>query len=230
MSILFDNTHIQWLDYRHDDLLANDDINVFKINCSVYSRIEENLTAILTKAEVEKKNRFFKKADAVRFALGKYFLRKILGEQVNSSPKSIHFLLTETNKPYLSEINFNISHSGDYVAIAISKKVMGIDVELIRNNFDYSSIAMVCFTADERALITNIKDFYTLWTRKEAVLKASGEGIVDNLHDIECIKPYVQWQKNHYQLKSYLIDDGHLLSLAYTESAQNFQFWNLDLY
>lgn len=227
MSVLFNSSPIQWLNYHQQDFFDGDDIHVFKIHCNLYPIIEKDLARVLTEAEIEKKNRFFKIADAERFALGKYFLRKILAEQLNAYPKNIRFSISESSKPYLPEIHFNISHSGDYVVIAISKKNVGIDVELIKDHFDHELLAEVCFTSNERKLITNLEDFYTFWTRKEAILKASGEGLIDDLHDIECIGQNVQRQENNYLLKSYLMDDKHLLSLAYDDSAKDLQFWNL---
>jgi len=218
---------IKWLNYHEHVSLAETDHHVFKINCNIYPQIESYLAIVLTKPELEKMSTFFKKNDAIRFALGKYFLRKIVSRKLNIEPRNIDFLLTKYNKPYLQEVDFNISHSGAYVAIAISNKPIGIDVELIKNHFDYDELARVCFTLNERKLISNLHDFYAFWTRKEAILKASGEGLVDNLLDIECISQTVKRHQNSFQLKTYSIDQNHLLSLAHDESIKNFKFWSI---
>jgi 4'-phosphopantetheinyl transferase len=226
---IFNNPPIKWFGYWPQNLLKSDVAHVFKIHCSFYGQIEKKISTVLTEAEMEKMNRFFKKSGAVRFALTKYFLRQILSEQLHQKPRDINFLLTDAYKPYLPEINFNISHSGDYVVIAINKENIGIDVELIKNNFDYKPLADVCFTPKERKLITNLTDFYKFWTRKEAILKASGEGLIDDLQEIECIAEQVQRQKNTYKLKSMMIDNVHFLSIAHVNSVEQIHFWNLAL-
>lgn len=219
---------IEWLNYHEHVYLAETDHHVFKINCNIYSQIENYLAMVLTKPELEKMSRFFKKDDAIRFALGKYFIRKIVSKKLNIEPANIDFLLTNENKPYLPGVEFNISHSGNYVTIAISNKPIGIDVEMVKNHFDHDELARACFTLNERKLISNLHDFYIFWTRKEAILKASGEGLVDNLLEIECISQTVKRHQNIYELRSYAIDENHLMSLAHDESIKNFKFWSID--
>ncbi|RZL30652.1 MAG: 4'-phosphopantetheinyl transferase superfamily protein, partial [Pedobacter sp.] len=142
-------------------------------------------------------------------------------------PATIKFLLTTANKPYLPNINFNLSHSGDYVVIAIGENALGVDVEVIKDHFDHDLLAKVCFTINERKQIGNLEDFYTFWTRKEALLKATGEGLIDNLLEIECISHRVKRHKEIYALKSFLIDDKHLLSIAYDENVEDVYFWEI---
>ena len=229
MSSLFSLSIIQWLNNYEQQIVATNAVHIFKIHCSMYANVADNLTVVLSATEIEKMNRFLRTDDAKRYALGKYFTRKILGKKLNIEPKDINFLLAENKKPYINDISFNISHSGDYVVLAISKKAIGIDVEIIKNHFDYDPLAEVCFTQNERKLITNLENFYTFWTRKEAILKATGEGLIDNLLDIECIADKITRHKKTYVVSSHLIDQKHLLSLAYEDSLQKICFWNVTI-
>lgn len=226
MESLYSNAPIEWEDYRKQILFDDGNLHIFSFRLDVSAKLTDKFATFLSDAEIEKKNRFFKIEDANRFALGKYFLRKILSEQLSVEPKKINFSLANNNKPYIAEFNFNLSHSGDFVVIAIGKSEIGIDVEQIKTHFDHSSLAKECFTINERNLINNLEDFYCFWTRKEAILKASGEGLIDNLHEIECIAGKVQRHGTNYQLNSFLIDRNHMLSVACENTHSKLFFWN----
>ena len=83
-------------------------------------------------------------------------------------------------KPYLKEqdVFFNLSHSVSYAVIAVSHHEVGVDVEHVS---PYSlSVAEKCFTAEEMKWLLqhrNRRDFYRLWTGKESVMKAVGDGL-----------------------------------------------------
>jgi phosphopantetheinyl transferase len=82
-------------------------------------------------------------------------------------------------KPYLKNqsINFNISHSGDYVVLATANREIGVDIEKIAVYPD--KVAIRCFTLPEREWMEQEGEneaFYRLWTAKESVMKASGLG------------------------------------------------------
>src|SRR5690606_2936693 len=91
-------------------------------------------------------------------------------------------------KPYLTShpsIFFNVSHAGDYALIAIAKYPIGIDVEFINKNFDYKEILPNIFNKIEIDEInlnqSNHHTFYKYWTRKEAIVKAIGKGIDNDI-------------------------------------------------
>jgi phosphopantetheinyl transferase len=85
----------------------------------------------------------------------------------------------KNDKPYFKdypEIRFSLSHSGDIVLLAIGKTEIGIDIEKIRN-LDYSSLSDRYFAEGEKAEIKTLEDYFRVWTRKEAYLKLTSEGI-----------------------------------------------------
>lgn len=99
------------------------------------------------------------------------------------------FNYNEHGKPSIAghpEIHFNISHCQSAIAVAVSDKPIGIDIEsyrdadasLIRHVMNPAEAALIEADADPRAA------FIRLWTQKEAVLKLRGTGIIDNLQDV----------------------------------------------
>jgi 4'-phosphopantetheinyl transferase len=79
-------------------------------------------------------------------------------------------------------LHFNISHSGELVALAIAREAVGIDVEEIREMRDLLGIARRFFSAEEAQRVEEDGDqFFRIWTAKEAVVKAIGSGVSDGL-------------------------------------------------
>ena len=79
-----------------------------------------------------------------------------------------------------SGIELSVSHSGDLVLVAVSDgSPIGVDVEEItaRGPVDHNRVAMRVCDPSERPHLGNLRDFLVYWTRKEAVLKASGDGL-----------------------------------------------------
>ena len=123
-----------------------------------------------------------KKAACVSIMAG-YLLIEAVKEAYGMNKDDIRVLKTEFGKPYLencSDFKYNISHSGDYVAIAYGKEDVGIDIEQIRETD--LKIADRFFHHDEIEYITRTnkeqnKRFFEIWTGKEAYLKYTGQGI-----------------------------------------------------
>lgn len=89
-------------------------------------------------------------------------------------------LYNEFGKPYVKGgKHFNISHSGDYVIIALSEKPVGVDIEMHKEH-DYMRLSQLTFHENEQRLIeksnNRADDFFMLWTLKEAYMKLVGRG------------------------------------------------------
>ena len=101
-------------------------------------------------------------------------------------------IATGTNrKPYFQnnpDVQFNVSHSGDWVVLAFSSFPVGVDCEQLDPNFNFTDILDSYFNQVERNFIVNsalpVRSFYQLWTRKEAFLKLIGVGIDENIVNI----------------------------------------------
>jgi len=123
-----------------------------------------------------------------RFIAGHGLLRAILARQLNCAPESVMFETGAWGKPRLAGdhcLKFNLSHSGDYMAVALSWEYdVGIDIERARPEIsrEIESMAAHAFSPQISRRITalpssrRIAAFYRQWTRREAVLKAGGTG------------------------------------------------------
>ncbi len=118
-------------------------------------------------------------------------LRQILAHFLDTRPQLVVLRTSPTGKPFLenSPICFNLSHTTGMVLIAITlKHEIGVDIESATQNpaapsFDFESLAQRFFTPAEHAALLafppaeRLRAFYRCWTRKEALLKATGTGI-----------------------------------------------------
>jgi 4'-phosphopantetheinyl transferase len=97
---------------------------------------------------------------------------KFLERKINAFNLKVEF--NENGKPLIEGINFNISHSHNLVAVAISSHEVGIDLELIEDK-DNSKIAKKIMNEEEyQKYLKNKEYFYKVWTKKEAYLKRKG--------------------------------------------------------
>ena len=124
----------------------------------------------------------------------------------------------EYNRPYLDgDIDFNISHSGEYVFCAIAKNLkLGIDIEEIRDiNFsDFNGI----MSKEQWDFIFSsencLKAFYKYWTAKESIIKADGRGLSISLENIHIKKDYGFYENNQWFLKELNIAKKYCACLA----------------
>jgi 4'-phosphopantetheinyl transferase len=102
----------------------------------------------------------------------------------------LRFSYSKKEKPSLapphdgSGVNFNISHSGGIALLAFARRrEVGVDVEQIRRDSDLQAIARRFFSANEQTQLARLTDdervdaFFRCWTRKEAYIKATGDGL-----------------------------------------------------
>ena len=179
----------------------------------------------LTLSEQVKRKRFIQQADKDRFSLGRYLIRTILPKYKPELTPLFELDFTLTNKPFIqnSAIHFNLAHSGNWVALAVSNKTVGVDIELIKPITDIEEVMKPCFNDSEIETIVNSSDslnsFYKFWTRKEAILKATGQGIATNLLDINVLDgehfiELEQWNANQMYLNTYAFQTEYIISTA----------------
>jgi len=206
-------------------------IHIFKVDVAEkFKDISAHYKSILSDLEILKAERYVQSADKERFITSKYFLRIILSKFLNISPNKLSFDFQKNKKPQLNGIEFNVSHSGAIILITVSNKPIGIDVEFTSRSFDFKSLLDICFHPDERERlsIADKNTFYTFWTRKEALLKATGEGLIDDLKSISTINNSIRRQNHFYELKSFLIQEDYIASIAYqSPSTGSFKFWKI---
>jgi 4'-phosphopantetheinyl transferase len=202
------------------------------------------LEDILDLEERAKASRFQQEADRQRFVISKAVLRVLLGRYTGINPKEIRVRSGKNKKPALEsnsgrELHFNISHSGNWILVAISGQEIGVDVEEIHASFSYQNLLSFSFSEEEAAFIENSglphQSFYQLWTRKESLLKATGKGLVDELSRIPSLNSV---QKNpteitgstkNWEILSFPVDEKHVGSVAFLPVKTALQFFNFQL-
>ena len=154
------------------------------------------LRAVLSVDERERADRFRFDRDRGRFIAARAGLRQILGACLNSDPRELVFEYGSQGKPALagsgSLLQFNLSHSGDMAVYALADgREIGIDIERLDAQRDNDGIANRFFTAVESKTLSMIPNerrhlaFTQLWVRKEAFLKAQGQGLFMSLDGME---------------------------------------------
>ncbi len=144
---------------------------------------EASLYPLLSDSILESINNFVFKEDRIRSLIGKRLLDLAFGEKVGEK-----VLYSKYGKPYLeNQKHFSISHSGNCVVLAVSGNEVGIDIEECRPT-DFKAF-LPYFAKMEREYLSDSTDkidsFYTIWTKKEAILKAKAIGINDNMQDLD---------------------------------------------
>lgn len=119
-------------------------------------------------------------------------LRAVLCYRLNTDNDKLEFCLSDKGKPFLKnrKIYFNVSHTKGLVAVAVSNVSIGIDIELIRD-IDPKFCSRFC-SRDEQAYVIPDGElrkirFFEVWTRKEAIVKQSGEGLSMNIAQIDTL-------------------------------------------
>ncbi len=155
------------------------------------------ISAQLPDEEQQRASRFRIDAARHRFVLARTILRRCLGASLGVDPTTLVFAAGHRGKPYLSPLaigdppQFNLSHSGDVVALAIASVDVGVDVESLRAvaNADTIGASVLQFgrTVNHRQARRRARDraFLRIWTQKEAYLKATGLGVGMPLREVE---------------------------------------------
>jgi 4'-phosphopantetheinyl transferase len=167
--------------------LGNDLMHVWVSNASELRCSDEQIQALLSPQERRRSAAFHFEADARRYRVAHALLRDVLSRYLRIEPAAIEFRPNAFGKPLLAgraELAFNLSHSGDVSVCAIATgNSTGADVERIRTLEDLSELAAVSFSPGERVQLEKylgvelLKAFFACWTRKEAYVKARGEGL-----------------------------------------------------
>lgn len=137
-----------------------------------------------------------------RYVVNHGLLRLILAQYVEDSAVDLVFKKTEWGKPFLydyPQISFNLSHSGDCFALAVSKDCqLGIDIECYKPRQGYEGLVKRCFATEEANAWYDLPDeerglsFYRYWVKKEAFVKAVGKGITVGLNQCVIDSDYPQ--------------------------------------
>jgi 4'-phosphopantetheinyl transferase len=167
--------------------LSGGEVHIWTLPTTAASATAVMFEPILAPDELDRARRFHFTHLRESFLIARGALRCLLGRYLDLHPKSIQFSYSSKGKPALeagAHIHFNMTHSGGLAAIAITAGCqIGVDLEQIRPLSDMQQIAARFFCSEETAEIMSLtqgereRAFFCCWTRKEAYVKAIGDGL-----------------------------------------------------
>lgn len=173
-------------------LLATNEVHLYTIDLTAAAQQTDHCF-LLSPDEQQRAKRFHHPVHKQRFTAARSSLRIILSQYLEISPKEILFSYTDNNKPGIagsSIIQFNLAHTHDLAIYAITKnQSVGVDVEKIADR-QVEAIAKRFFSIDENKHLATLapaeckQSFYQIWALKEALVKASGKGLLQPLASI----------------------------------------------
>ncbi len=169
--------------------VAPDEVHVWAVSLLPAEDLLKDFNNSLSSDEHARAERFKFPHLRRRFIASQGYLRHILGCYLQQPPHALEFQRTERGKPFLTipqahNVRFNVSHSHEMAVYGIMQThELGIDVEYLRPMPDAEQIATRFFSAPEQASLLalpaeqRVPAFFRCWTRKEAFIKAIGEGL-----------------------------------------------------
>ena len=180
-----------WVPAPTDLVLSGDDVHVWRVRLDQSEACARRLQPILSADEQARARRFHFERDRKHFLVARGLLRLILSLYLDLEPSQLRFRYGTHGKPSLvtmshhETVSFNASDSGGLALYAITRgRKVGVDLEQIRTDFSCKQIAEQFFSAREKAMLQGLHTegairtaFFDCWTRKEAYIKARGEGL-----------------------------------------------------
>jgi 4'-phosphopantetheinyl transferase len=175
--------------------LQSDAVHVWCRSLAADPTTLERAGKVLSDQERERAARYRVEHARNAFALTRSALRLLLASYLDQSPQAVRFQIAEYGKPLLDptrDLHFNVSHTeGLALLVFANKRKVGVDVEKIRSQPDALRLAHRFFSETERRQLENVPTrelngaFFRCWSRKEAYIKARGEGLALPLHEFD---------------------------------------------
>jgi 4'-phosphopantetheinyl transferase len=180
----------QWSPVNHLPPLEDHEVRLWRIDLAGAAGHAGRYTSLLTPDEQAEANR--RSIGQVRdhFTIGRACVRILIGDALEMDPRQVTIVKGVHGKPEIPvlaghSISFNLAHSKNTLLIALRRKgAIGVDVEYFDRSTDIMEVAQANFTKNEiKALAaadleTRLRTFYRYWTRKEAIGKADGRGLL----------------------------------------------------
>jgi 4'-phosphopantetheinyl transferase len=173
-----------------DDVMADPAVEVVVTRLDVVPDIVLASAALLSDAERQRASRFAFDRERRRFVVARARLRQLLGARLHVRPDAVELVYGKRGKPALagrfadSGLRFNLSHCDDVALYAFSHgREIGVDIEAVRMVPDADVIAARMFSRGENEVYRTLDPrdkplgFFNCWTRKEAFIKALGDGL-----------------------------------------------------
>lgn len=228
-------------------ILGDYEIHVWHTSLTQPHPIIQKLRQTLTADELSRAKRFHFEKDRRRFIIARGVLREILSRYTTLLPDALRFAYTDYGKPFLSQpadtdLRFNVSHSGEVALYAITQRYkLGLDVEQIRPMPDATQVAERFFSEQENKVFHSISPehkneaFFNCWTRKEAYIKAIGEGLSHPLDSFDVTLAPGEAAKllavrnapseQSWWLHAFTPTPGYVAALAIERAAWQLKYW-----
>lgn len=218
--------------------LSESTINIWSFPTSASHHVFETFKKVLIPEERDRALRFRFHHLCTSFVIARGALRYLLGHYLNCHPADVSLVRGLKGKPAVespSNLQFNMTHSGDLAVIALTlRREIGVDIEQIRPLADMQQIAKHFFCPEEAAEVMFAPEaerdraFFLCWTRKEAYIKATGDGLSTPLSSFRVTvhpdKParFVHVQHAESEADSWTLHDlqvavGYAAALAYRD-------------
>ncbi|HDR7912403.1 TPA: 4'-phosphopantetheinyl transferase superfamily protein [Bacillus wiedmannii] len=205
-------------------------INISKISENKMKKMESSINKdILNEIQLIKV-----KEERKRRITSAYFLKDLLSKKLGVPPANIEIMKNEYGKKRCSNdvnLHFNISHSGDWVAVGFSRFEIGIDIEEMLE-FDFKEV-IPFFVEEEQVYLNGLNkqkkmfQFYRMWTAKESYMKYTGLGFNLDLNSFSVpFQNYgeIKLSNSHFRdgpkVSSFLFDDKYYMSIC-SEKIEN---------
>lgn len=172
--------------------LTDSEVHVWSSSLDISDAYLDVFRRVLSEDELERANRFHFEKDRKHFVASRGILRFLLGAYAEIPPAQIRFVYGDKGKPFLSgtpsHLRFNVSHSHGRALWGFTKhRRFGIDLEYTQREVDIDAVAQRFFSAKEWHAMKGLPFeerktcFFNCWTRKEAFVKALGDGLTFGL-------------------------------------------------
>ena len=171
---------------KHVPLLAADRVHVWRVRLDQDEATTARMQRLLSGDELARAARFHFPHLRTHYVAARAALRLLCGAQTGTPAQNISFAYTQNEKPFLpgAVLRFNVSHAHTVglLAFALDREI-GVDIEYVRDRIDAGQIALRYFSPAEISDFLSVANadrqqaFYNGWTRKEAYIKAIGDGL-----------------------------------------------------
>ena len=168
--------------------LTASEVHIWQVGLDMPDARWQALMSLLSDDELAKAERFHFAKHRRRHTVSHAALRILLGQYIACPPRSCDFSYNAHGKPRLAgedhRIKFNLSHTKEIMLVAlVLDSEVGIDIESVTRNVDYMGVGQRWFSALESHTLQSLPEhergdaFFRAWCRKEAYIKARGEGM-----------------------------------------------------
>jgi 4'-phosphopantetheinyl transferase len=235
---------IAWGSPERQPQLTKDEVHIWRAKLDLDSISVERFSADLSPDEKTRATRFVLLKDRRRFTVARSILRQLLGGYLRQSSASVKIETGPHGKPNLKvgpdsiPLRFNLSHAHELVLYAFSLQgEVGIDVEQIRPRVANEGIEDRYFTSQEQKELEVLppdlrpEGFFSCWTRKEAYVKACGEGLQIPLTSFDVSLTPGQpatlnrVDKDRWSLYSFYPEPGFVAAMVIEGQGRRLRFW-----